>query len=212
MTLAKWNFVSAILVVIALVLEEVKSECLFPNTSMISPTACSRNDSRSLMPRMLACLSYLAEDDTAPNAKCCAGVRNVSAVSPPCLCKHVFYPGSMVNHTRGKLMPVLCNVTFDLCRICSAFLVDRVWEPHHSWANSGECIFLSYGFLPLSVYHQVWASFPESVFVEICKSFLQAVKKLCISCCEQATGLIFQFHCICIIPTLCLLLITARLE
>lgn len=117
--------------------------CLFPNTSMVSTTACSHNDSRSMAARMMACLPYLDEDEGAPSAKCCAGVRNVSAVSPPCLCKHVFYPfpAAGVNRTRGMLMPRLCNATVtDLCRVCSAFLVDAVWEPHHSsMADSGEC-------------------------------------------------------------------------
>ncbi|KAG0605561.1 hypothetical protein M758_9G068800 [Ceratodon purpureus] len=151
MTMAKWISALATLLVIVLVqfsevsaqpvLQDLNSDCPFPNTSMISTTACSHNDSRIFLPRLtLACLSYLDEEDDAPSAQCCAGVRNVSALSPPCLCKHVFYPGPMANHTRGKLMPGLCNVTSDLCRICSAFLVDRVWAPRHSSVESVEKI------------------------------------------------------------------------
>ena len=161
MTMAKCSsvFATSLLVVVLVlvtnvsaqpILQEVESECLFPNTSMISTTACSHNDSRLLaLPRMLACLSYLDEEDAAPSAKCCAGVRNVSALSPACLCKQVFYPGPMANRTRGKLMPGLCNVTSDLCNVCSAFLVDRVWERHHSSAVSGEYGPLTRIFLPL---------------------------------------------------------------
>ena len=86
-----------------------------------------------------------------------------------------------------------------------------LWEPHHSWANSGECILLTDSILCLYT-NRNGRRFLRASLLKFVRVFLQAVKKLCISCYEQATGRIFQFHCICIIPTLCLLLVTARLE
>lgn len=46
----------------------------------------------------------------------------------------MFYPAPIVNHTRGRLTPALCNMTADLCHDCAAFLVPK--DPDHHWNSS----------------------------------------------------------------------------
>lgn len=102
-----------------------QSACVFPNSSMISTSACSKSDSDTMIGGLVPCLPYLDQDEDIPSAKCCVGVMNVSTLHPPCLCKVTFYPPPSVNVTRQKLMPGVCNVTMDLCTYCPQFLVAR---------------------------------------------------------------------------------------
>lgn len=122
--------------------------CNFPATSMISTTSCSTSDSETSLSGLISCLPYLDEDEAVPDARCCAGVKNVSALHTPCLCKVTFYPPQGVNVTRQKLMPGLCNVTSDLCTVCAAFLVTRVDETVAAPASGTHCC-TSYTFLSL---------------------------------------------------------------
>ena len=122
--------------------------CNFPATSMISTTSCSTSDSETSLSGLISCLPYLDEDEAVPDARCCAGVKNVSALHTPCLCKVTFYPPQGVNVTRQKLMPGLCNVTSDLCTVCAAFLVTRVDETVAAPASGTYCCTL-YTFLSL---------------------------------------------------------------
>lgn len=100
--------------------------CSFPNTSMVSSTACTYYDQQNMASLTGGCQAFLTNVDPSPSLDCCNGMNSVAYGRTACICLATFYPPPNFNATLQLQLPSLCKVTTDLCNRCPAYLVGRV--------------------------------------------------------------------------------------